>query len=258
MEKNKLEELLFCAINASIGAGYEIMKIYESNFEVEFKEDDSPLTLADKKSHDTICSALALFEIPFLSEEGITISYDERKDWEYLWIVDPLDGTKEFIKKNGEFTVNIALIKNNIPYIGIVYCPTFKTLYWNDPKTGSYKKHINNIVKLKKREEINFKDPNLRVVTSRSHMNEETEGFLTKLNKPQIVPVGSSLKILFLAENNADIYPRYGPTMEWDTAAAHAIANGSNVKLFKSNDKSEISYNKKNLLNPFFLAYPKD
>ena len=113
-------------------------------------------------------------------------------------------------------------------------------------------------MKLKKREEINFKDPNLRVVTSRSHMNKETEGFLTKLNKPQIVPVGSSLKILFLAENNADIYPRYGPTMEWDTAAAHAIANGSNVKLFKSNDKSEISYNKKNLLNPFFLAYPKD
>ena len=253
-------DMIKIASEAALMAGEEIMKIYNDSEFIDFKKkkDNSPLTKADRASHNIISKILKNTKIEIISEEKKIAEFNKRKKWKYYWLVDPLDGTKEFIKKNGEFTVNIALIKNNIPYIGIVYCPTFKTLYWNDPKTGSYKKHINNIVKLKKREEINFKDPNLRVVTSRSHMNEETEGFLTKLNKPQIVPVGSSLKILFLAENNADIYPRYGPTMEWDTAAAHAIANGSNVKLFKSNDKSEISYNKKNLLNPFFLAYPKD
>ena len=253
-------DMIKIASEAALMAGEEIMKIYNDSEFIDFKKkkDNSPLTKADRASHNIISKILKNTKIEIISEEKKITEFDKRKKWKYYWLVDPLDGTKEFIKKNGEFTVNIALVKNNIPYIGIVYCPTFKTLYWNDPKTGSYKKHINNIVKLKKREEINFKDPNLRVVTSRSHMNEETESFLTKLNKPQIVPVGSSLKILFLAENNADIYPRYGPTMEWDTAAAHAIANGSNVKLFKSNDKSEISYNKKNLLNPFFLAYPKD
>ena len=253
-------DMIKIASEAALMAGEEIMKIYNDSEFIDFKKkkDNSPLTKADRASHNIISKILKNTKIEIISEEKKIAEFDKRKKWKYYWLVDPLDGTKEFIKKNGEFTVNIALVKNNIPYIGIVYCPTFKTLYWNDPKTGSYKKHINNVIKLKKREEINFKDPNLRVVTSRSHMNEETEGFLTKLNKPQIVPVGSSLKILFLAENNADIYPRYGPTMEWDTAAAHAIANGSNVKLFKSNDKSEISYNKKNLLNPFFLAYPKD
>ena len=253
-------DMIKIASEAALMAGEEIMKIYNDSEFIDFKKkkDNSPLTKADRASHNIISKILKNTKIEIISEEKKIAEFNKRKKWKYYWLVDPLDGTKEFIKKNGEFTVNIALIKNNIPYIGIVYCPTFKTLYWNDPKTGSYKKHINNVIKLKKREEINFKDPNLRVVTSRSHMNEETEGFLTKLNKPQIVPVGSSLKILFLAENNADIYPRYGPTMEWDTAAAHAIANGSNVKLFKSNDKSEISYNKKNLLNPFFLAYPKD
>ena len=253
-------DMIKIASEAALMAGEEIMKIYNDSEFIDFKKkkDNSPLTKADRASHKIISKILKNTNIDIISEEKKITEFDKRKKWKYYWLVDPLDGTKEFIKKNGEFTVNIALIKNNIPYIGIVYCPTFKTLYWNDPKTGSYKKHINNVIKLKKREEINFKDPNLRVVTSRSHMNKETEGFLTKLNKPQIVPVGSSLKILFLAENNADIYPRYGPTMEWDTAAAHAIANGSNVKLFKSNDKSEISYNKKNLLNPFFLAYPKD
>ena len=253
-------DMIKIASEAALMAGEEIMKIYNDSEFIDFKKkkDNSPLTKADRASHNIISKILKNTKIEIISEEKKIAEFNKRKKWKYYWLVDPLDGTKEFIKKNGEFTVNIALIKNNIPYIGIVYCPTFKTLYWNDPKTGSYKKHINNVIKLKKREEINFKDPNLRVVTSRSHMNKETEDFLTKLNKPQIVPVGSSLKILFLAENNADIYPRYGPTMEWDTAAAHAIANGSNVKLFKSNDKSEISYNKKNLLNPFFLAYPKD
>ena len=253
-------DMIKIASEAALMAGEEIMKIYNDSEFIDFKKkkDNSPLTKADRASHNIISKILKNTKIEIISEEKKIAEFDKRKKWKYYWLVDPLDGTKEFIKKNGEFTVNIALIKNNIPYIGIVYCPTFKTLYWNDPKTGSYKKHINNVIKLKKREEINFKDPNLRVVTSRSHMNKETEDFLTKLNKPQIVPVGSSLKILFLAENNADIYPRYGPTMEWDTAAAHAIANGSNVKLFKSNNKSEISYNKKNLLNPFFLAYPKD
>ena len=253
-------DMIKIASEAALMAGEEIMKIYNDSEFIDFKKkkDNSPLTKADRASHNIITKILKKTKIEIISEEKKITKFDKRKNWEYYWLIDPLDGTKEFIKKNGEFTVNIALVKNNIPYIGIVYCPTFKTLYWNEPEAGSYKKHIDNIVKLKKRKEINFKDPNLRIVTSRSHMNKETEVFLEKLNKPQIVPVGSSLKILFLAENKADIYPRYGPTMEWDTAAAHAIANGSNVKLFKTNYKSEISYNKKILLNPFFLAYPKD
>jgi len=251
-------EMIKIASEAALIAGEEIMNIYNDSKIIDFenKKDNSPLTKADKASNSVISKILKKTKIEIISEEKKITKYDKRKKWKYYWLIDPLDGTKEFIKKNGEFTVNIALIKNNLPYIGIVYCPTFKTLYWNDPKTGSYKKHIDNIVKLKKRKELNFKDSNLRVVTSRSHMNKETEGFLTKLNNPKIVPVGSSLKILFLAENKADIYPRYGPTMEWDTAAAHAIANGSNVKLFNTNYESEISYNKKNLLNPFFVAYP--
>tara|TARA_B100001250_G_scaffold225099_1_gene193055 strand:+ start:603 stop:1376 length:774 start_codon:yes stop_codon:yes gene_type:complete len=253
-------DIIKIASEAALIAGEEIMNIYNDSEFIDFKKkkDNSPLTKADRASHNIITKILKKTKIEIISEEKKITKFDKRKNWEYYWLIDPLDGTKEFIKKNGEFTVNIALVKNNIPYIGIVYCPTFKTLYWNEPEAGSYKKHIDNIVKLKKRKEINFKDPNLRIVTSRSHMNKETEVFLEKLNKPQIVPVGSSLKILFLAENKADIYPRYGPTMEWDTAAAHAIANGSNVKLFNTNYKSEISYNKKNLLNPFFLAYPKD
>ena len=251
-------EMIKIASEAALIAGEEIMNIYNDSKIIDFenKKDNSPLTKADKASNSVISKILKKTKIEIISEEKKITKYDKRKKWKYYWLIDPLDGTKEFIKKNGEFTVNIALIKNNLPYIGIVYCPTFKTLYWNDPKTGSYKKHIDNIVKLKKRKELNFKDSNLRVVTSRSHMNTETEAFLTKLNKPQIVAVGSSLKILFVAENKADIYPRYGPTMEWDTAAAHAIANGSNVKLFKTNYKNEISYNKQNLLNPFFIAYP--
>ena len=249
-------EMIKIASEAAEMAGEEIMNIYNNSKFIDFKnkKDNSPLTKADRASHSKISKVLKKTNIEVISEEKKITKYDERKKWEYYWLVDPLDGTKEFIKKNGEFTVNIALIKKNLPYIGIVYCPTFQTLYWNDPKSGSYKKHIDKIVKLEKRKKINFKDPNLRVVTSRSHMNKETEDFLKKLKKPKIVAVGSSLKILFVAENKADVYPRYGPTMEWDTAAAHAIANGSNVKLFKTSYKKEISYNKKNLLNPFFIA----
>ncbi len=178
-------EMIKIASEAAEMAGEEIMNIYNNSEFIDFKnkKDNSPLTKADRASHSIISKVLKKTNIEVISEEKKITKYDERKKWEYYWLVDPLDGTKEFIKKNGEFTVNIALIKKNLPYIGIVYCPTFQTLYWNDPKSGSYKKHIDKIVKLEKRKKINFKDPNLRVVTSRSHMNKETEDFLTKLKK---------------------------------------------------------------------------
>ena len=265
MEENKLEELLFHAINASLDAGHEIMKIYESNFEVEFKEDDSPLTLADNKSHDTICSALALFQIPFLSEEGRNISYDERKDWEYLWVIDPLDGTKEFIKKNGEFTVNIALVKNKKPIIGVIYCPSSKDLYFSLVDYGAYKinfqnhfENLNHLISVANKLPLKTDRQNFVVVGSRSHMSKETEEFFQKKKKEndqvEILAVGSSLKICMVAEGSADVYPRYAPTMEWDTGAGDAICRMAGFQVLQYQSNKPVEYNKEDLLNPWFLV----
>lgn len=251
MEKNKLEELLFHAINASVDAGHEIMKIYESNFEVEFKEDDSPLTLADKKSHDTICSALALFQIPFLSEEGRTISYDERKDWEYLWVVDPLDGTKEFIKKNGEFTVNVALIHNNFPIFGSVYAPYLDELFWGHEQIGAFK--IND-EKIEKKIKVNSNSNNKRIVISRSHPNEKVINFISKYENHELIRMGSSLKLCCIADGKADIYPRLGPTSEWDIAASQCIVEQAGGSVLEYHTNQRLSYNKENILNPFFIV----
>ena len=264
MEKNKLEELLFHAINASVDAGHEIMKIYESNFDVEFKEDDSPLTLADKKSHDTICSALALFQIPFLSEEGITISYDERKDWEYLWVVDPLDGTKEFIKRNGEFSINIALIENNEPIVGMVYLPTTSEGYfgvtqpWQDLPLGAIKWQGDEYEAIKIRQP---RDP-IIVMTSRSHgpaLPKDLKDTL-KHTYEQVreLPKGSSIKGCRIAEGIADLHMRRGPTSEWDTAAQQAIIEAAGGMLVTPKGKP-FKYNKREtLLNGhFFVSGPE-
>ena len=265
MEKGKLEKLLSIAIFASIEAGKEIMKIYSSNFDVELKDDNSPLTLADKKSNETILNRLSHSAIPILSEEGKNIPYEERKSWNYLWIVDPLDGTKEFIKKNGEFTVNIALIKNQTPILGVIYCPTSQDLYFSLEDFGAFKVKIKNeindfdlILNNAKRLPLNQKRNNYIVVGSRSHMSKETEDFFEKKKKEnsnvEMLSIGSSLKICMVSEGSADVYPRYAPTMEWDTAAGHAIANMSGCKIFEFQKDQEIKYNKENLLNPWFLV----
>lgn len=251
-----LDKLLAVAKVASLAAGEEILKIYESgDFSIEAKSDDSPLTLADKAAHNKIVSYLEKTEIPILSEEGRDISYAERSNWEYFWMVDPLDGTKEFIKKNGEFTVNIALIHKGEPILGVVYPPVLDELYWAMKGNGSYKKlgdHIERLtVSNRKMDEVN-----LKVVASRSHMSPETEAYLEKLSEPEIVSKGSSLKFLLVASGEADIYPRFGPTMEWDTAAAHIIVSEAGGSVTLVDEKTKLSYNKQNLLNPYFIVLP--
>ncbi|MCG6188298.1 3'(2'),5'-bisphosphate nucleotidase CysQ [Maribellus maritimus] len=254
------------AIKAAVKAGEKILEIYnDSDFSVEKKADNSPLTIADKKSHDIIQEYLSKTEIPVLSEEGRNIDYSERKDWEQFWIVDPLDGTKEFIKKNGEFTVNIALAKNGKPVMGIIYVPVSKTLYFGEISLGAFMcENISGEITLdsvlKKSEKLPKpkKTKKYFVVGSRSHMSPETEGYINALKQKHaeidIISKGSSLKICMVAEGVADEYPRFGPTMEWDTAAGHAITNAAGKKLWLTDFSEELTYNKENLLNPYFIV----
>lgn len=268
MKENKLNELLEIAIKASIKAGEQILEVYNNDFEVEFKGDNSPLTLADKKSHDVIAAYLSKTDYPVLSEEGKTITFKERKEWKAFWIVDPLDGTKEFIKRNGEFTVNIALIENNIPILGVIYIPVQESLYFANIHLGSYK--INNIIStsdlnslseyFSKGEKLPLNNHNetFTIVGSKSHMTTETEEFIQELEKIhgkiEVMSKGSSLKICMVAEGKANIYPRFAPTMEWDVAAGHAIAKyaGKNIYIAKTN--TELMYNTETLLNPWFIV----
>lgn len=253
---------LISAINASIEAGKQIMQIYQtSDFGIEYKKDDSPLTIADKQAHQIIMKHLLATQIPVLSEEGRDIAYDERKKWDVFWLVDPLDGTKEFIKKNDEFTVNIALIKHNTPIAGVVYVPATNCLYYAD-KHGAYMvKNIQSEADIEKQSvklPFNTKRSEFIVVGSRSHMSNETEGFIARMDhqgKPlKIVSKGSSLKICMVAEGNADCYPRLGPTMEWDTAAGHAIALFAGKTVVEYPSMNALKYNKENLLNPYFIV----
>ena len=243
------------ALEAAVKAGENIMEVYNSTESINYekKADDSPLTIADKKSHNTIIDFLKDTEIDIISEESKSIEYQERKNWEEYWLIDPLDGTKEFIKKNGEFTVNIALIKNNKPHLGVVYCPVKKILYWNDNDKKVFKREKEETREIKKRKPINENEEGLRVVVSRSHMSEETSEYVNKLTRPKLISCGSSLKFLYIADNKADIYPRFGPTMEWDTAAAHSILNALEIHVINLDTGRELSYNKENLLNPYFI-----
>ena len=243
------------ALEAAVKAGENIMEVYNSTESINYekKADDSPLTIADKKSHNTIIDFLKETEIDIISEESKSIEYQERKNWEEYWLIDPLDGTKEFIKKNGEFTVNIALIKNNKPHLGVVYCPVKKILYWNDNDKKVFKREKEETREIKKRKPINENEEGLRVVVSRSHMSEETSEYINKLTRPELISCGSSLKFLYIADNKADIYPRFGPTMEWDTAAAHSILNALEIHVINLDTGRELSYNKENLLNPYFI-----
>lgn len=267
MEKKKTEELLDLVIKASIEAGEEILEIYNTEFSVELKDDKSPLTKADTKSNNVITRYLNQLDIPILSEEGKDIDYEERKDWKQFWLVDPLDGTKEFIKRNGEFTVNIALIEDRIPVMGVIYVPVLDILYFGYENGGSYKlenartkeyKNIVDLVAQSMKLPIPQGDRPFTAVGSKSHMNEETEEFINSQKEIhgeiQIMSRGSSIKLCMVAEGKADIYPRYAPTMEWDTGAGHAIAKFSGSDVFKANTNEELEYNKENLKNPWFLV----
>jgi 3'(2'), 5'-bisphosphate nucleotidase len=248
-------ELKEISIKAAKKASQSILEVYNSSdFDIELKGDQSPLTKADKLSHNVIEQILAVTNLPVLSEEGKTISYQERKNWEYFWLVDPLDGTKEFLKRNGEFTVNIALMHKNAPVWGVVYVPVQEKMY-SGGNGEAWMEIKNEKIKLNpKALKPDLTNKGIRVVASRSHLDEKTQSFLAGLNEPMLVSMGSSLKFMMLAEGNADVYPRFAPTMEWDTAAAHAILNALNWKVLKENSESELKYNKENLLNPGFIV----
>jgi 3'(2'), 5'-bisphosphate nucleotidase len=227
-------------------AGKAIMQVYKQDFEVEYKQDNSPLTLADKKANDIIENGLNQLSvnIPILSEEGSDIPYEDRKHWEYFWLVDPLDGTKEFVKKNGEFTVNIALIHKDTPVLGVVYAPALDICYWAKQDEGAFKD--GQKLPLKTKEQCNT----YKIVVSRSHMSDDTQAFIDAIDtnkEKELISIGSSLKICLIAEGEADIYPRLGLTMEWDTGAAHAIIKESG-KSIQSYTTPQFLYNKKNYL----------
>ena len=247
-ESNWLE----IAKNAAIKAGEKILQIYSEDFSVSYKNDNSPLTIADQQANEIIEGYLSKTNIPILSEEGKLTDYKIRKNWELLWIVDPLDGTKEFVKRNGEFTVNIALVKNGKPILGVIFVPVKGWLYYGS-SIGSFREIDGKKVKLP----LDNKSTNFKVVGSRSHHSPETKEYFDDIKKRkknvEIVSMGSSLKICLVAEGSADIYPRFAPTMEWDTAAGHAIAKYAGKKLIDLDTKKEMTYNRKELKNNWFI-----
>jgi 3'(2'), 5'-bisphosphate nucleotidase len=248
-------ELLVLAVSAAEHAAREILTVYHSDdFQVEAKGDQSPLTRADKKAHDIISAALSASGYPVLSEEGRDIPYNERSGWEYFWMVDPLDGTKEFIKRNDEFTVNIALIHRDKPVLGVVAVPVTGDIYFGIAGRGATLRRGGKDLSLPRRGPIDTTASGLRVVASRSHMNQPTEDYIKKLKDAALVSAGSSLKFMLLAEGKADLYPRFGPTMEWDTAAAHLIVNEVGMKVYRDGEITELRYNKEDLVNPDFMV----
>ena len=269
---------LIKSIQASLEAGKVIADIYQSDFAVEYKEDNSPLTRADRQSHELLVDALSRFKIPVLSEEGREIPYAERKTWERLWIIDPLDGTKEFIKRNGEFTVNIALVDYFNPVVGVVYAPVQDVLYFAAKDIGSYKlenpdrqdKVFQEAVEgddevmealIGKSERLPFDRPKSATFTiagSRSHAGPELKKFVEEKRREhgevEFISAGSSLKICLVAEGTADLYPRLGPTCEWDTAAGQAIAENAGAKVLNFHTGEPLKYNRDDVLNPWFIV----
>ena len=280
---------LLTSIQAAVNAGAAILDVYRSpDFEVEEKADKSPLTLADRRSHEVIVSYLANFDIPILSEEGRDIPYQDRNKWDTYWLIDPLDGTKEFIKKNGEFTVNIAMIRQNRPVAGVIYVPDRDTLYFASTAIGAYKVDAHQITGLLAEQNkmpdqsagLSDNGPDRRlteiigrstilpigqstnrpytIAGSRSHATPELEAVVEKKRQEhgevEFISAGSSLKLCLVAEGRADIYPRTGPTMEWDTAAGQAVVECSGGKVYKYDTEEPLSYNKEDLLNPWFVV----
>ncbi len=234
-------------------AGKAIMEIYNRDFTIEYKDDKSPLTEADLKANEIICTSLEKLYpyIPIMSEENKQTEYEVRKEREYYWCIDPIDGTKEFIKKNDEFTVNIALIHKNIPVLGVVYAPAIDEMYKAKEGKGAFKN--NQKLPLKENKSPQEK---LRVVASKSHLSKETQEFIDNLDTKEVVQVskGSSLKLCMVASGEADIYPRLAPTMEWDTAAADAIVREAGKMTYQFDSDKVVVYNKKDLLNPWFIV----
>lgn len=259
-----MQTLLNIAIRAALDAGKEILNIYDTDFNVEIKNDDSPLTQADRNANDVINRYLIPTNIPVISEENRQLDFSERKDWQRCWIVDPLDGTKEFIKRNGEFTVNIALVEVGIPVLGVIYVPVSKELYFTSEDGRTSRKIIVASEDVTVEEvfknagEIKPSDITsvVRIVGSRSHLNEDTKNFISEIekeNQVELVSKGSSLKFCLVAEGLADIYPRYAPTMEWDTAAGHAICRAVGLDVIDQSTGKPMLYNKPNLLNNYFV-----
>ena len=265
-------ELLSCAVRAALLAGKDILNIYNdpaADFAIERKADNSPLTIADKRAHACIMGELEATSIPVLSEEGKHTDYAVRKTWKTLWIVDPLDGTKEFIKRNGEFTVNIALVNNGTPVMGVIYVPVSRTLYFAEDNTGAYNLtdvdsrsaglSSDDLTERADRLPLDQADTKgFVVVAARSHLSPETSDYIRRLEQTygdvHIISCGSSLKICSVAEGAADIYPRFAPTMEWDTAAGHAIARAAGKNIYQTDEKTPLRYNKEDLLNPWFIV----
>ena len=262
-----MDQKLQLAIISAVNAGREILKIYNESILVEYKSDGSPLTQADKNAHLIIVEGLKASGLPVLSEEGKTIPYEYRSKWEQFWLVDPLDGTKEFIKKSGEFTVNIALIEHNTPIIGVVYVPVTGVLYYASSNIGSYKAQLDDNFSEKDIDTLIERSLLLTdgvfpaiytIVASRLHPSKETDEFVSRkraeVGDIDLISAGSSLKLCLVAERKAHVYPRLAPTMEWDTAAGHAVASYSDCKVYDYNTGNQLKYNKENMLNPWFVV----
>ena len=250
---------------------------------MEYKTDSSPLTLADRRSHEVIVKHLSEFDIPILSEEGKNIPYADRKSWERLWIVDPLDGTKEFVKRNGEFTVNIALVENHKPMLGVIFVPDKNALYFAARELGAYKFEMNSLPEesdsnqgnKSAQEQLNEfvekadrlpaahpPQPLFTIVGSRSHQTPELEAYIEEkrreLGDIEFIAAGSSQKFCVVAEGRANVYPRLGPTMEWDTAAGQAIAENAGATVVRHDNQQPLTYNKEDLYNPYFIVQRKE
>ncbi len=259
-----MENLLKVAIVAAHDAAEEIMRVYQDprqNFDIEVKSDKSPLTRADRAAHKCIVRHLSETGIPILSEEGAYLPYEERKEWHRLWVVDPLDGTKEFIKKNGEFTVNIALVEDGSPVLGVILVPVTGMIYFGIVGVGAWKAASDSLGNEKEvlhldgdaeREDV------YTIVASRSHLNPETERYISQMRNlhkaVKLISSGSSLKICLVAEGKADVYPRFAPTMEWDTAAGDAIIRASGKQIVNAETGQPLIYNKPDLHNPWFIV----
>jgi 3'(2'), 5'-bisphosphate nucleotidase len=249
------ESLIPSIVALARDAGAKILEVYRQPIEVTTKADASPLTIADLRSHETIVQGLSALEpsLPILSEESSVVAFATRSSWRTFWLVDPLDGTKEFLKRNDEFTVNIALIDAHAPVLGVVYVPAKNTMYWGGAKLGAFRQIDGGAI-----ESICVRanaPSTLRIVGSRSHGSDALTQALPRLGAHELVQLGSSLKFCSIAEGRADVYPRFGPTSEWDTAAAQAVIEGAGGAVRDSENRA-LRYNTKDsLLNPYFVAF---
>ena len=266
-----LNELYTIAIDASIKAGAAITDIYNKGFEVNYKADQSPLTDADLASHKCIEAKLIGTGLPLLSEEGNEPPWSVRRNWERYWLIDPLDGTKEFVKRNGEFTVNIALVENGFPIFGVIFIPVGNELYFGGKNLGAYRSTPENEESMDAKSTMDEriaaaqklpvvpKSNDTRVMISRSHFSERAEAWLKRVEKHftslKTLNVGSSIKFCRVAEGGVQIYPRFSPTMQWDTASGQAIAEGAGMKVVSLEDKKRLSYHREALINPDFMVY---